>query len=300
MGLTDDEPRKRADIHYYDCLQVASLVNLHNLWISRSVSPSFQSRTGQMLAFKNLKNKSIWWCTCLSMYHFIKHSCVVSWWQQASNLTDEFPWSLISHSILHTFSDGECITIETNILKSHIHVCINVMWAFLGSIWVSLVTWPFSYPTITAKFRIATQKWSGREKSKLDVKVCLETPSLYVEKSVKRAWLGFQKHKSDISYLKTGWTFRNVPIHSSSLLAATLSWLATLWVSQVPVRFWRFCSCSALVCIASAPWYVELVTVLDSNCKVAIKLTKLKLHGHIAAMYVVIAHVIRVDTQTNR
>jgi len=27
----------------------------------------------------------------------------------------------------HTFSDGECITIETNILKSHIHLWINVM-----------------------------------------------------------------------------------------------------------------------------------------------------------------------------
>lgn len=196
MGLTDDEPRKRAVIHY-DRLQVASLVNLQ--W-TLVLCPPFQSRTGQTLAFKNSKNKSIWWCTCLSMYHFIKHSCVVSWWQQTSNLTDEFPWSFVGHSISHTFSDGECITIETNILKSHIHVCINVMWAFLGSI---CVTWPFSYVMITAKFRDATQKWSGREKSELDVKVCLETPSLYVEKSVKRAWLGFQKHKSDISYLKT-------------------------------------------------------------------------------------------------
>jgi len=72
MGLTDDEPRKRAVIHY-DRLQVASLVNLQ--W-TLVLCPPLQSRTGQTLAFKNLKNKSIWWCTCFNVsFHQTQLCC---------------------------------------------------------------------------------------------------------------------------------------------------------------------------------------------------------------------------------
>ena len=76
-----------------------------------------------------------------------------------------------------------------------------------------------------------------------------------------------RRKKSDISYLKTSRAF-DIPIHSRVLLAAILSWLATLQASRSSYSLLAFSlsvsltlSCLRLPLLLSI--HLELITVLD-------------------------------------
>ena len=93
----------------------------------------------------------------------------------------------------------------------------------------------------------------------------------------------------------------NIPIHSMALLTAILSQLAALQASWVTAHFWGFHSQSAHIYVASAPWYLKLITVLDysTSTQSSRQVDKVKSHGNVVSD-TAIAYVINDDAQTNQ